>query len=152
MTCNTLPIVHIVYLLVHIKIRVQSWTLQTIVGDLEGFRWQSHPSFSSKGCLWIEIWMVRWASLQHGMKKPLRCVRLVSEVSDWCPRSVRSCPIVSDLKLDISMRDHVRKVSAVLSRQCPKHVRFCTFVVRSCPEKCPECPIRAQVECAYRCH
>ena len=31
-----------------------SWMLQTIVGDLEGFRWQSHPPFSSEGCLWIE--------------------------------------------------------------------------------------------------
>jgi hypothetical protein len=30
-----------------------SWTLQTIVGDPEGFRWQSHPPFSSEGYLWI---------------------------------------------------------------------------------------------------
>ena len=29
-----------------------SWTLQAIVGDPEGFRWQSHPPFSSEGYLW----------------------------------------------------------------------------------------------------
>ena len=47
------------------------------------------------------------------------------EAPPMCPigvRSVRLCPIVSDLKLDISMRDHVRKVSGpvrTMSETCP---------------------------------
>ena len=100
---------------------------------------------------------------------PIRSVRLCPEcpiVSD-CVRKCPECPIVSDLKLgklDISMHDPVRCLSGTvrycpvlsgpvryLSETCPvllsdpvRKMSGMSGNVRECPEKCPECPIRAQ--------